>query len=233
MIAGLCVSSLPAYADCELAATAVCNGSSCGSETRPVGRMIYNQDFDLIQVCRADGTWAALSTPGCPDGDCGPDPCVDSPSPGTTCRDGSFYIGENGTKKIYATTSAHQVSRTWNNGTMNWTTTGVASTTDGAGNTDDLVNLSDAGAPYEAAEYCDGLTAHGHSDWYLPAKDELDLFWNDGSPVAGVLTGSSNWYWSSTEDANAGAWVQRFSDGHRVNGLKYDSLLVRCVRSAA
>jgi hypothetical protein len=225
MIAGLCVSSLPAYADCELAATAVCNGSSCGSETRPVGRMIYNQDFDLIQVCRADGTWAALSTPGCPDGD----GCVDCPNVGDQCDDDSYYIGENGTEKIYATTSTYQVSRKWANG---FSTTGVTSTTDGAGNTDDLVNLSDAGAPYEAAEYCDGLTAHGHSDWYLPAKDELDLFWNKGSPVAGVLTGGSNWYWSSTEFNNLNARMQRFSDGTQVGISKSDNLLVRCVRSA-
>jgi hypothetical protein len=235
MLAGLCIHPLPAYADCELAPTAVCNGSACGSETRPVGRMIYNQDFDLIQICRADGTWAALSAPGCPDGDgCagggGPTGC---PNVGDQCDDDSYYIGENGSEKIYATTATHEVSRTWNNGTSNWTVTGITSTMDGAGNTDDLVNLSDAGAPYEAADYCDGLTAHGYSDWYLPAKDELDLFWNEGSPVAGVLTGSGNWYWSSTEISYNIAWIQRFSDGNQTVTTKSNGRLVRCVRSGA
>ena len=159
----------------------------------------------------------------------GPTGC---PTIGNQCDDDTYYIGENGSEKIYATTAAHQVSRTWNNGTTNWTTTGVTSTTDGAGNTDDLVNLSDAGAPYEAADYCDGLTAHGYSDWYLPAKDELDLFWNDGSPVAGVNT-SGSWYWSSTEGALNYAWVQRFSDGLQNYGGKNLNRLVRCVRSGA
>jgi hypothetical protein len=229
MLAGLCLHPLPARADCELAPTAVCNGSACGSQTRPVGRVIYNADFDLIQICRADGTWGALSAPGCPNGD----GCVDCPNVGDQCDDDTYYIGENGTAKIYATTSAHQVSRTWNNGTTNWTATGAIDPTDGAGNTDDLVNLSDAGAPYEAADYCDGLTAHGYSDWYLPAKDELDLFWNDGSPVAGVLTGSGNWYWSSTESSYTSAWIQRFSDGSQYGSNKNVSRLVRCVRSGA
>jgi hypothetical protein len=232
IFAGALLHPLPAYADCELAPTAVCNGSAWGSETRPVGR----QDFDLIQICRADGTWAALSAPGCPAGDgCAggggggvPTGC---PNVGDQCDDDSYYIGENGAEKIYATTSTHQVSRTWNNGSTNYTTTGVTSTTDGASNTDDLVNLSDAGAPYEAADYCDGLSAHGHSDWYLPDKNELDLFWNEGSPVAGVNT-SGSYYWSSTEITNDGAWVQRFSDGSQENYTKGVNLLVRCVRSA-
>lgn len=286
MIAGLCVSPLAAYAGCELAATAVCNGSSCGSETRPVGRMIYNQDFDLIQVCRADGTWAALSAPGCPAGDgCSYASCTldgvtvlhgksekfysaeghtdcasvsqmrscndgtlsgdpayqyagcsypgppDCPNIGDECDDDTYYIGAVGGHRVFAIGVTHHETTTWNNGTTNYATTGILSTTDGKSNTEELVALSDAGAPYEAAEYCDGLTAHGHSDWYLPAKDELNLFWNDGSPVAEVTT-SGSYYWSSTEDSYNGAWIQRFSDGWQYTSYKNSYRQVRCVRSA-
>ena len=48
-------------------------------------------------------------------------------------------------------------------------------------------------SPHLAAQYCADLTADGHSDWYLPAKDELNLFWNGGTPVAAI----SGTYWSS------------------------------------
>jgi hypothetical protein len=234
MMAGPLISPLPAYAECQLAATAICNGSACGSQTRPAGKVIYTADFDLLQACRPDGTWVALGPAGCPGGDgcaggSGAGAPPGCPNVGDQCDDDSYYIGENGTEKIYATTSTYQVSRKWANGSS---TIGVTSTTDGAGNTDDLVNLSDAGAPYEAADYCDGLSAHGHSDWYLPAKDELNLFWNSGRPVAGVSTGVMDYYWSSTEFNNYYAWIQRFSDGGKYVNVKSNNQLVRCVRSA-
>ena len=152
------------------------------------------------------------------------------PNVGDQCDDDSYYVGELGGEKIYATSSDSEVSRSWNNGTENWSPTGFASTTNGPGNTDGLVNLSDSGAPYEAAEYCDDLTAHGHSDLYLPAKDELHLFYNSGSPVAGVQTGGSNWYWASTENNTWYSWCEHLGDGNQVDTLKTDILLVRCVR---
>jgi hypothetical protein len=220
-------SSGVSYASCTLDGVTVPHGES---ETFYSAEEHANcASISQVRNCddgNLDGSvsyeYANCGLPGCP-------------NVGDQCDDDSYYIGENGSEKIYATTSTYQVSRTWNNGTYNppWTVTGVTRTTDGAGNTDDLVNMSDAGAPYEAADYCDGLTAHGHSDWYLPAKDELYLFWNEGSPVAGVVTGQSNWYWSSTEGANDLAWIQRFGDGVQTSYGKHTTQLVRCVRSAA
>jgi hypothetical protein len=221
-----CSSGGGSYASCTLDGVTVPHGESetfysaeehanCAS-IRQV-RNCDDGDLDGSASYEYANCAAPSGLPGCP-------------NVGDQCDDDSYYIGENGAAKIYATTSTYQVSRTWNNGTTNWTVTGVTSMTDGAGNTDDLVNLSDAGAPYEAANYCDGLTAHGHSDWYLPAKDELDLFWNEGSPVAGINT-SGSWYWSSTENSNNLAWFQRFSDGYGYGNGKSTNRLVRCVRS--
>lgn len=185
MLAGFWGSPHPAYADCELAVTAVCNGSACGSESRPVGRMTYNQDFDLIQVCRADGTWAALSAPGCPDGDCGPDPCADSPSPGTTCRDGTIYAGlsPDGNVPMYTTPADASSGAYW--GTFGFPT-GSTSDVTGRDNTADIYayvqngdgsHNPDDGYTPNAAVLCEELTAHGHSDWYLP--DELDVLYDN------------------------------------------------------
>jgi len=36
---------------------------------------------------------------------------------------------------------------------------------------------------YPAAHYCDGLTIGGYSDWYLPARDELELIYRNLKPV--------------------------------------------------
>ena len=161
------------------------------------GAIRYQSSSNAMQVCKPAG---AASPANCP-------------TIGDQCDDDSYYIGDIGAGDIYATDSTHQSStENWNNGTTNWTTTGVTSATDGQANTAALVALSDAGAPYEAAEYCDGLSAHGHDDWYLPAPDELFLFWNGGSPLAGVSTGGEG-YWSSAESDSSSAEVRRFDDG--------------------
>lgn len=141
------------------------------------------------------------------------------------------YAGESGGNRIY-TTAADQGQFSWNNGTSNWTTTGATSNSDGLVNTNTLVGLSDAGAPYAAAGACRALG----TDWYLPARDELDLLYTNKDE--GVLSGSFNesgsfpagWYWSSSEYNNVDARDQRFSDGYQSYYSKNDGLSVRCVR---
>lgn len=199
--------------------------ADCTSPAKTAGEIIFNTDNSVLQYCNG-ADWVAIGKP------VAPEPCdpVSSPSPGQVCDDGSYYIGQVGGNDIYATASASQSTQTWDNGTSSWTDTPADSTTDGPGNTAGLVALSDAGAPYAAAEYCDGLTnVHGHSDWYLPAKSELNLFYNGGSPVAGVNT-SGSWYWSSTESGSVSAWFHRFSDGGQGADARGNSYLVRCVR---
>ncbi len=195
--------------------------TDCTAPTKPVGALFFNEDYDVFQGCTTRG-WKAFHAMAAP-------PPVLCTNIGDVCADGSYYIGQVGGNDIYATAGASESNQTWNNGTTNWTITGFTSTTDGPGNTAGLVALADAGAPYDAAEYCDGLSAHGHGDWYLPARDELNLFYNGGAPVAGVST-SGNWYWSSTEYNHDNAWVGRFSDGFQHFNGKNNTPLVRCVR---
>jgi hypothetical protein len=61
--------------------------------------------------------------------------------------------------------------------TSNTSTAGTSSTFDGAANS---ANMNDASHP--AAEYCEGLTIGGYSDWYLPARDELDIAYENLKP---------------------------------------------------
>jgi len=56
-------------------------------------------------------------------------------------------------------------------------TTGTSSTFDGAANSANMNNAS-----HPAAEFCEGLTIGGYSDWYLPALDELDIAYENLKP---------------------------------------------------
>jgi hypothetical protein len=88
----------------------------------------------------------------------------------------------------------------------------------------------------EAAKYAKNLDAHGHHDFHVPSKGELNVLWENRNK--GKLKGTFNetgsdpagWYWSSSQFNIGNAWAQRFSDGNRYNyGKGFDSSL-RCVR---
>lgn len=120
-----------------------------------------------------------------------------------------------------------------------------ASCRTGRDNTNFLVSLgsSPSPAPFVAANYCNDLDAHGHTDWYLPAQDELNvLYVNLASDGAGDVTPGNSfgftrtgewtagWYWSSSEQNSFGANLQNFSNGVQGNTNKTPAFAVRCVR---
>lgn len=55
-----------------------------------------------------------------------------------------------------------------------YTLTGASSVIDGPTNSATEAGL---GSTYEAATFCEGLTIGGYSDWYLPAKNELEVLY--------------------------------------------------------
>lgn len=54
--------------------------------------------------------------------------------------------------------------------TSDTSTSGTQSTYDGAANTASMAN-----ATHPAANFCANLSTGGYSDWYMPARDELDI----------------------------------------------------------
>ena len=94
-----------------------------------------------------------------------------------------------------------------------------------------------------AADICANLTLGGHSDWFLPSKDELNLMWTNlaDSDGDGKNTGPSDpnnlgdfavdFYWSSTEPDSSNAWLKSFDNGSQGNATKAAKFVVRAVRA--
>jgi hypothetical protein len=62
--------------------------------------------------------------------------------------------------------------------TTTTTTAGTASPFDGAANSANMNNAS-----HPAAQFCEGLSIGGYSDWYLPARYELDIAYENLKPT--------------------------------------------------
>jgi hypothetical protein len=105
---------------------------------------------------------------------------------------GGFYAGKidvSGTQYylIVAPKASGESSKTWGPAGV---TTGINSVINGPTNSASLAAL---GASYAAATFCEGLTIGGYSDWYLPAKNELEVLYYFLKPTADAnSTGSGS-----------------------------------------
>lgn len=118
-------------------------------------------------------------------------------------------------------------------GTLAWkttttTTTGTDSLNNGFNNTAAMVAAGISLHP--AAQFCKGLSINGYTDWYLPAKDELNLLYTNQGSLDGFV---QSYYWSSTQYSSYHSWGQGFSNGGQDTYTKTNPFSVRGVRRVA
>jgi hypothetical protein len=99
---------------------------------------------------------------------------------------GGYYAGQIGVGGVAThylvvgpLASAENSSLAWKN--ANTATTGADSVIDGPQNTADMV-AGGSSTVYPAAHFCNDVTSGGYTDWYLPAKNELEVCYYNLKP---------------------------------------------------
>jgi Protein of unknown function (DUF1566) len=85
----------------------------------------------------------------------------------------------------------------------------------------------------DARKYATKLNAHGHKDWRVPTKGELNLLFQNRAAIGRFdKTGRppAVSYWSSSQAGIHDAWAQRFSDGEQDCNPQCFYSSLRCVR---
>jgi hypothetical protein len=99
---------------------------------------------------------------------------------------GGFYAGQIGVSSVAthylvvgSLSTAQNSSIKWKNALT--ATTGADSDIDGPQNTADMVADGNS-TVYPAAHFCNDLVTGGYSDWYMPAKNELEICYYNLKP---------------------------------------------------
>jgi len=85
----------------------------------------------------------------------------------------------------------------------------------------------------EAKEYAAKLDAHGHQDWRVPTKAELNVLFNNREAIGGFdanAPGGNGMYYSSSPNEVWSLWGQQFGSGDQQAYDKTYHSSVRCVR---
>lgn len=143
---------------------------------------------------------------------------------------GGFYAGdiEDGGKwykLIVADVEADVYGLRWATDSINLSA--ATSDTNGPANTQAMAGDS----RFPAGNYCLDYRGGGFDDWYMPARAELEVLYqnlgfNQPDCPAEFQSGgaqafhSSDYYWSSTQSSSIRALTRRFSDGDESNHTK-------------
>jgi hypothetical protein len=130
---------------------------------------------------------------------------------------------------IIAATADYSVRIIWNNGSN--ITTGATATALGTGLSNTNTIIAAQGAGSYAASVARNHTGGGYTDWHLPSKNELEKLIINKNAIGGFITsGSTAWYYSSSESASDKAWLIYAVDGTWYANPKAETWNVRPIR---
>ena len=146
-----------------------------------------------------------------------------------------FYVYDRGQHGLIADSADLSTGIHWHNGSYRYT----GATGDGIGagamNTALIVSaeIPDNQSGSFAASICAGhsvtdSTGTTYGAWYLPSQFELNLLYQQQNIVGGF---TDNYYWSSTEYGNDGAWARNFSTGNQGDDNQSGLYAVRAIRA--
>lgn len=205
-------------------------GSGCTNPDRAEGAVVYNNSFHVLQYCDGDD-WKAVGGTVVGGGGCAaPASC---PNVGDVCADGSLFAGfmlynKSFCEPLYVTDDNQSTASQWKNATG----TDDISPDDHVNGKVNAAGRTGSISDFQAFDLCESNTYHGKSDWYLPARTELNLLWLNRAEINAGAAGNftENSYWSSTEYNTSNARNQSFEDGRQYRNLKTNSYDIRCVR---
>ena len=135
---------------------------------------------------------------------------------------------------IVAAAQTGESSGGWGNDN---TATGSTSLDDGLANQQNILANYTANEPPAIFYYARDYGGGGHSDWYVPALNELRLVYDNLVAVSHpeFVSSLSAYRWTSTEKDSNEAWSKRFTDGHETTAYYkyYTSPKVRPIRRVA
>lgn len=139
-----------------------------------------------------------------------------------------FYVDCTGQHGLIAATVDQGTGVSWG---CQGTTTGATGTAVYSGATNTTSILGACTTAGIAAKLCNTYSGGGFHDWYLPAKDELNLMYQNQAVIPSLLTGTYS-YWSSTENGANNAYIQLMYNGTVTVAVKgYGTqMVVRAIR---
>lgn len=162
---------------------------------------------------------------------------ADCPNIGHVCSDGSIYAGlsPDGSirMRVAAADEGGGATYCWNNcNNLNHVATGQTSLVTGEANTAAIVaidsdSVTGGTQPHIAPQRCADSTAHGQTDWYLPALNELGVVYTNRIAIGGI---SGAAFWTSSETGATQATYITFANGNNFGMNKHSTNRVRCVR---
>jgi hypothetical protein len=128
-----------------------------------------------------------------------------------------FYLDGTGQHGLVCAPSDQSTGAPW--GCKGTFINGADNTSIGSGNQNTTDIITDCTTSGIAAKICFDLILNGHSDWFLPSKDELVLMYTN-LKTAGLGGFANTWYWASTEDIYFDyAWHCYFNNGNATTAI--------------